>query len=244
METEKIVINPTFENQTVIIREGVAEKILDPKPPIKASISGTLESPLEYLLKRDGQGQFDRNRCHILVNREELSIKLVINDHDEYLKGEVSGSLEFTKIYKDFGINSAKKWSPTDFGKFVKMNRSFFADKASAMALTTELMNFKASVDSKVERELKETGGKTDNFSQVVNSNLPASFKVKLQIFKGSPVEEIEIETFADIDGREVSFTLISPGANESLENIRDTAIDAILEQVVSKFPEIVIIEK
>jgi len=246
METEKIVISPAAgtEKVEVVFREGAAEKVLDPKPPVKTSISGTLESPLEYLLKRDGQGQFDRNRCHVLVNREKLSIELVINDHDEYFKGSVSGTLEFNSKFNEFGINTNKKWSPTDFGKFVKMNRSFFSDKASAMALVTELMSFKATVDSKVERELKENGGKTDNFNQVVTSNLPASFKLSLQIFKGLPVEEIEVETFADIDGRDVSFILISPGANESLESTRDTAIDAVINQIKEKFPEIVIIEK
>ncbi len=244
METEKIVINPAFENQTVIIREGEAEKILDPRPPVKTNISGTLKSPLEYLLKRDGEGQFERTRCHILVNREKLSIELVTNDHDDYLKGLVSGTLEYNSKYKEFGINSGKVWSPTELGLFIKMNRSFFTDKTLAMKLTTELMNFKATVDNTIERSVKEAGSRTDNFSQVVNSNLPASFKILIPIFKGYSAEELEVETFAQIDGREVSFILLSPGANESLENIRDTAIDAILEQVIAKFPEIVIIEK
>lgn len=244
MESEKIVINPTFENQTVIIREGAAEKLLDPKPPVKVNISGTLEAPFEYLAKRGYVNQFDLLRCHILVNREKLSIELVVNEHDEYLKGSVVGMLEFNAKFKEFGINTGKVWAPTELGLFIKMNRSFFSDKSIAMALTTELMNFKATVDNRIEQSLKESGSKTDNFSQVVNSNLPPSFKVKLQIFKGSAIEEIDVETFAQIDGRDVAFTLISPGANESLENTRDNAIDKVLEQIKATFPTIVVIEK
>ena len=234
-----------FEGTTeVIIREGKAPIVLDPKPPVKVNISGTLQSPLEYLTKRDGEGQFDLNRCHVLVNREKLSIELVINDHDEYLKGSVSGNLEYNSKYKEFGINSGKVWSPTELGLFIKMNRSFFSDKTLAMKLITDLMNFKATVDNKIERSLKESGDRTDNFSQVVNSNLPASFKIVMPIFKGYASEELEVETFAQIDGREVSFILLSPGANESLENIRDTAIDDVIDKIKINFPEIVIIEK
>jgi hypothetical protein len=244
MQTEKIVINPTEGTHTLVIREGAAEKLLDPKPPVKVNISGTLDAPIEYLTKRANKEQFDINRCHVLVNREKLSIELVVNDHDEYLRGTVVGMLEFNAKFKEFGINTGKVWAPTELGLFIKMNRSFFADKSTAMALTTELMNFKATVDNKIDQKLVENGSKTDNFSSVVNSNLPPSFKVKLQIFKGSATEEIEVETFAQIDGRDVAFTLISPGANESLENTRDNAIDRVLEQIKATFAEIVVIEK
>lgn len=244
MDTEKIVINPTGEKLILEIREGQAPKILDPKEPIKIGLSGTLEAPLEFLRKRIKTDQIDQNRCHILVNRETLSIKLITSENDAYLTGSISGVLEFNSKFKEFGINTGKSWPPTDFGKFIKMNRSFFPDKQVAMSLTTELMNFKATVDNKIERSMNEKGDKSDNFSQVVNSNLPASFKVKLQIFKGSAHEEIEVETFADIDGRDVSFTLISPGANESLENIRDTSIDNILNQIKEIAPDIAIIEQ
>lgn len=246
METEKIVISPAVGTEKVelIIREGQAEKLLDPKEPIKIALSGTLDAPLEFLKKRLDSGQFEQKRSHLLVNRENLTVKLVTNEHDAYEVGSVVGTLEFNAKFKEFGINTGKKWSPTELGLFIKMNRSFFVDKSTAMALTTELMNFKATVDSKIDRMMNEKGDKTDNFSQVVNSNLPPTFKIKIQIFKGYPAEELEIETFANIDGREVSFALISPGANESLENLRDVAIDAVVTDIEALAPDIAIIEQ
>jgi hypothetical protein len=246
MENEniKIEIKPESGIAEVIIREGVAEKLIDPKPPVKINISGILNSPLEFLAKRLTSGQFNILLCQLLVNREKLTLNLIINENDDYQKGSITGKLEFNAKYKEFGINTGKVWTPTDLGLFIKMNRSFFPDKSAAMSLTTILMNFKATVDNKIERSLKESGDRTDNFSQVVNSNLPPSFKIQIPIFKGYPSEELEVETFAQVNGREVSFILMSPGANESLENIRDSAIDTVLDEIKTIAPDLLIIEE
>jgi hypothetical protein len=90
---------------------------------------------------------------------------------------------------------------------------------------------------------VKESGDRTDNFAQVVNSNLPKSFVLNIPVFKGMPVETLEVETFAQINGREVAFTLLSPGANQTLEEIRDKVIDDQLAQVREIAPNIAIIE-
>lgn len=86
-------------------------------------------------------------------------------------------------------------------------------------------------------------GDRTDNFAQVVNSNLPESFTLSIPVFKGGDKENLEVETFAKIDGRNVAFVLMSPGAEETLETLRDTAIDKELEAIKEIAPEIAIIE-
>jgi hypothetical protein len=111
------------------------------------------------------------------------------------------------------------------------------------MNLVTELMNFSATVNNKIERTVKESGDRTDSFAQAVNSNLPASFTLQIPLFKVMNSETLEIETFASINGREVSFTLLSPGANQILEEIRDRAIDAQLEEIKEIAPNIAVIE-
>jgi hypothetical protein len=55
--------------------------------------------------------------------------------------------------------------------------------------------------------------------------------------------ETLEVETFARINGREIAFVLLSPGANQTLEEIRDSVIDAQLEQIHEIAPDIAIIE-
>lgn len=245
METEKIQINlgEGVTNAEVILREGAAPKVLDPKEPIKTNISGVIGAPFEYLSKRLGTGQFTQERSHIIVDRENISITLVINEDDFYSTGIVTGTLEFHPKFIEFGINSGRSWTPVELGTFLKMNRTFFPDKTVNMKLVSDLMNFTATVNNKIERSVKESGDRTDNFAQVVNSNLPASFNVAMPIFKGMPTEDIEIETFARVNGREVAFVLLSPGANQALEEIRDKAIDVQIEQIREIAPNIAIIE-
>lgn len=115
----------------------------------------------------------------------------------------------------------------------------FIKDNADAC----ENKNFTATVNNAIERSIKENGDRTDNFAQVVNSNLPESFTLSIPVFKGGDKENLEVETFAKIDGRNVAFVLMSPGAEETLETLRDAAIDKELEAIKEIAPEIAIIE-
>ena len=245
MENEKIqiVLGDGVSKAEVILREGHAVKELEPKAPVKTKLSGVICVPVEYLTKRVKTGQFTQERSHLIVNREEILLSLVINEDDEYERGQVDGKLEFHPKFTEFGINTKKVWTPTELGMFFKMNRAFFPDKTTNMKLVTELMNFSATVNNKIERSLKENGSQTDNFEQVVNSNLPEKFTLTIPIFKGMKAETLEIETFAKINGREVAFILISPAANQTLEEIRDKEIDEQLEKVRKIAPNIAIIE-
>jgi len=244
-ENKKVVVNlPEGTTQAeVTVREGEAIKVLDPKAPVKTNLSGVIGVPFEYLAKRVTTGQFTQERSHLIVNREEIKLSLVINEDDEYQRGQVDGTLDYHPKFVEFGINTGKAWTPTGLGLFFKMNRAFFPDKSANMKLVTDLMNFSATVNNKIERAVKENGDRTDNFAQEVNSNLPPSFTLNVPIFKGMNAESLEVETFAKVDGREVAFTLLSPGANQTLEEIRDKAIDTQLDQIREIAPNIAIIE-
>ena len=245
MEKEKIVINIPESQGTseIIFREGIAPKQLDPKPPIKIDITGTIGSVAEFLTKRLPAEQFDQTSCHILVNREDVSITLIINEHLEYTRGTVVGKLSYNPKFLEFGINSGKTWTPTALGMFIKMNRALFADRKTNMDLVTTLMNFTATVNQKIDRAVAENGSRNDNFAQVVNSNLPSSFFIQMPIFKGMPSETIEVESFAQVNGRDVAFMLISPEALATLEELRDKVIDRELSKIREIAPDIVIIE-
>jgi hypothetical protein len=246
MNTEKIQVN-FAEGQTkgeIVICEVKERNELKVKEPVRIKLSGTIGAPAEFLLKRMDQfDQINQKRCHIIVDREEISIKLVFNENDEYNRGEVVGTLESYPKFKEFGINTGKVWTPTALGLFFKMNRAFFTSRDDNMKLVSDLMNFTATVNSGITRSVKETGDKTDNFEQTVNSNLPKSFNIVIPIFKGVPAETIEVETFAQIDGRQVSFILLSPGAQAILEEIRDIAVDEQLKTIREACSDIAIIE-
>lgn len=245
MDAEKINFNlaPGMERAEIIVREGDAPRLLEPKAPIKTDITGTIGTVVEYLRKRVDTGQFEQCDCHILVNREKVKITLVINESDDYRYGTIAGKLAYNPKFLEFGINADKAWAPADLGLFFKMNRAFFTDRQANMELVTTLMNFTATINNKIERSVAENGSRTDNFVQVVNSNLPESFNLYMPIFKGMPSEIIQVETFAKVNGREVSFVLLSPGAQNTLEELRDKVIDSELEQIREIAPDIAIIE-
>ena len=233
------------EKAEIIFREVTKVNELDVKAPVRLAIVGTLNSVVVFLKRRsDQQDQINQKRCHILVDREKISIELIFNENDEYLKGTVEGTMLLNPKFIEFGINSGKIWTPTALGLFFKMNRAFFTSKEENMKLVTELMNFTATVNNSIEKSAKENGDRTDKFAQTVNSNLPAAFTLKIPIFKGLPSESLEVETFAQVNGREISFTLISPAANQTMEELRDLSIDKELEEVRKLTPEIAIIEQ
>ena len=167
----------------VIIREGAAPKVLDPKAPVKMNVNGTINAPFEYLSKRIDC--IKQKECHIIVNREKITIELVVNESDEYTRGTIAGTLQFHPKFEEFGINAGKVWSPFDFAMFCKMNRAFFADKNANMSLVSACKNFTAKVNNQIERAIQENGNRTDNFAQVVKSNLPESFTLSIPSFKG-----------------------------------------------------------
>jgi hypothetical protein len=228
----------------VVVREGAAVKQLEPKPPVKTNIEGVIGTPAEYLVKRIETGQFTQERSRLVVNREKISLKLIINEDDEYQIGFITGRLEPHPNFTEFGINTGKMWSPNELGLFFKMNRAFFPDRQTNMKLVSDLMNFTATVNNVLEKGIKESGDSSNIFVQTVNSNLPKSFILKIPVFKGMPAECIEIETFAKVNGREVSFMLISPAANQVVEDIRNNMIDAQLSVIREIAPELAIIEE
>ena len=238
------VVIPTDYNGLpieVILREGQAPKVIDPKAPLKVEIAGTIDSPLRWLQQR--VQLISQKQAHIYVNRDKMAIILITNETDEYRREKISGYLETSEEVKKFGINTGKQWEPQQLSLFLKMNRAFFTDKSKNMTLVSELKNFKAKVNSQVEQFKSENGSYTDNYSQVVDSNLPSSFKVRIPLFKGFAPEEVEVETYADVDGRNVTISLMSAGANETIQEYKNKVIDEQLALIAEVAPDIVIIE-
>lgn len=238
------VVIPSDYNGTpieVIIREGQAPKVIDPKAPLNIEIMGTIDAPFRWLKQRIEL--IDQKAAHVYVNRDKMSILLITSETSEYHKAKIGGFLELSEEVKKFGINTGKQWEPQSLSLFLKMNRAFFTDKTKNMSLVSELKNFRAKINSQVEQLKCENGSYTDNYSQVVDSNLPSSFKIRIPLFKGFAPEDVEVETYADIDGRNVTISLLSAGANETIQEYKNKVINEQLGLIEGVAPGIVIIE-
>lgn len=248
MENEKLQINlaPGMDKAEITIREVTKVNELDVKAPIKIDLTGVIGAPVEFLKHRllDPKTQIDAMRSHVLVCREKLTIALIFNEDDEYNHGKVTGILEQHPKFKEFGINTGKNWDSNELGQFCKMHRAFFVDTTENMDLVTKLKSFEAKVTSIIEKERKESGDFKDNYSGVVTSNLPGTFRLSIPLFKGRAKEIIEVEFYASVDGRTVKLQLYSPGACQALEDIRDAVIDEQIAAFRDLCPAIPIIEQ
>ena len=241
-DNQPIVVNLPQGQNTLTLMQGNAPKQLDQLAPVKMKVAGIIEAPLEFLRKR--VGDIDQHKAHIFVNRDELAILLVFNEDDAYTRGEVGGKLRLSKVFEKFGINSDKQWEPETLGQFLKLNRTYFVSRDENMKVVNALKTFDAKVNQIVQRETKENGNKAFTFRQAVDSNIPESFKLCLPVISGQAPMEIDVETYANIDGSSVSISLQSPGANDIIEEIRNGYIDGIVRDLRDVAPEIVIIEQ
>lgn len=248
MDPEKLNINFADGEgvKELIIREvnTVVEDKLPVLEPDKVEISGNITAIFAFLEKRWNAEDSQVNHCrtHILVDRDNLQMTLVVNETDKREKKEVIGTIQLSRQYNAFGVNK-KLWESTDLGNFFRINRTYFEKKETNMQLVTLLKRFTAKVNTEVEREEKDNGSVTDVYRKVVDSNLPDAFAVKIPIFKGTQPEVFSIEIIAHVEGKHAVLELISPDAEAIVEEVRDKLIDEQIAKIKELAPEIPIIE-
>ena len=241
----QINLDKDCQKAEIVIREVGKVNELPVLEPEKVNISGTITSILSFLEKRWGcEGQIDHEHTHIIVDRDNLSMTLVANETDARNKMVVAGKLQLSRQFLAFHINDGFAWEPIALSQFIKMNRSYFADRDTNMKLVSVFKNFKAKVNTDYERDRKENGSFTDNYSQIVDSNMPDRFSVVLPIFKGTAAKTVEIETYATIDGHDVTVQLMSPSAQQVVDETLDAIIDEQIAAIKEIAPEIPFIEK
>lgn len=247
MQNEKMQINLDKDCQKaeVVIREVDKVNELPVLEPEKVNISGTITSIFSFLEKRWGcEGQINHEHTHIIVDRDNLSMTLVANETDARNKIVIAGKLQLSRQFMEFHINDGYVWEPLVLSQFFKMNRTYFSNRDENMKLVSVFKNFKAKVNTDYERDRKENGSYTDNYSQIVDSNMPDRFFVVLPIFKGTKAQSIEVETYATINGHDVTVQLISPSAQQVVDETLDAIIDEQIAAIREIAPEIPFIEK
>lgn len=231
---DKINLLVDGETKVVEIRQGEALPLQEPKSLL---ITGYIDSIYNFLSVR--QDTIEQKKCHIIVDKEGFAILLNIDECNHYT-GKVQGQLKHTEIWKKFGINSGKEWTTHELADFIKMHRAFFEKPSDAAALVTDLRKFKAKVDQQIESSDDKRGNVNQLRHQIVDSNIPESFKVDIPIFKGQPAETLELEVYINADSFECS--LISADAQERIHRTTDGIIDEQIDKIKEVCPEIVII--
>ena len=231
-------LNITVENgiKTIEVRTGAA---LEPKEPIKVEICGTLDAPLRWFEKR--VSEINQKQCYATVNRESMSITLIIDEKD-YYRTSIMGVLQLHPTFLKFGINQGNYRTPIEMSELIKMNRSYFENRQTAMELVSLLRNFKAKINKEVEADIDlKKGDRRVLVAQKIDSNLPDAFNIVVPVFKGHKPSVIECETYFNPD--DLTCTLVSPQANDITEEIKDSEIDKVVSSIKEIAPDIAVIE-
>ena len=239
---------PEGQNKVEVVLREVNDEVKKELPvqePKQVTISGQITAVFSFLEKRwnAADDQIDHSRTHLLVDRDNVKMTLIVNETDARNAKVITGKAELSRQYKSFGINTDTEFDPYDLGQFFRINRTYFESTAENMDLVNLLKSFKAKITSDVEREIKDNGSVTDVYKKVVDSNLPDSFNVKIPIFKGTDPETIQIDIVARVVERQARLSLISADAAAIVEEVRDKLINAELEKIEQIAPEIPIIE-
>lgn len=263
--------NYTGEKPIVIVtRDDAPREYVTPveyKAPEPLNISGTIDTPLEFLKKR--LLTIEIANAHVEVCRDTSEIELVINESnyhpslsseeldticdrfillDKFLPtSRIVGTIRYSKEFADLGINSdLQRWSPVKLAQYFRLNRHLFDDKQVSMALVSQLKNIKATISGKYQKE-KETHGtisQTEFFELHIAHELPDSFVLNMPIFKGGEKAKFAVEIDAEyIDGN-ILVSLVSPAMNEAMEVARDAIIDDVVKKITDVAPDIVVIYK
>ena len=75
-------------------------------------------------------------------------------------------------------------------------------------------------------------------------NNAGVCMVLRISVLNGNDPVEIDVETYASLDGAHVAISLQSPGANDIVEEVRNNLIGDIVDKLREVAPEIVIIEQ
>lgn len=220
----------------ITVREG---RDLELHEPQAVRLTGTIDAPARWLEQRSMQ-IYDKT-AYVTVDRDNLKITLVYDERD-YYRTEITGCLVLSEEFGRFGINGGKYITTMDMAALVKMNRSFFETRQTAMDLVAELQNFRARVNKEIEHSENNRGDRRLLVGQVVDHNLPDAFVLTLPIFKGTSEQRVEVEVYVNPD--DLSCTLVSAEANDIIESSRNAIIDDVIDRIAKACPGIVIIEQ
>lgn len=116
--------------------------------------------------------------------------------------------------------------------------RSFSQDEVYARRAELEQVSIQVA---ELEDELAQI--RADVYRQEVESNLPKSFTVKIPIFAGPVKTTFDVEFDHYLTDDEVFLQLVSPGAQELMDEWRDNSIDKVLNSIRELAPDIAILE-
>lgn len=226
------------DQKEITIRTGNAEEI-QYETPIK--ISGVLDACSQFLKGK----VIDPLKSHLRIFQQEGRLELYINDTDPNSQHTITGSLTKNKDLKAFEINSMTfRWSVTDFLRFIKQNRYFFANKEQHAKLITNMQAWSAKIETVLVQANDQKGNSNFQIEQKVRAvdGFVDKFELNIPIYQGDVSLKFTVEIGLDPKNTAVQIYLFSDELFELEMTQRATLMKAaIAEMDEQKFSKIVL---
>jgi hypothetical protein len=207
------------------IRHGEAEKIVYPKG---INISGILAAPFQFY---EGKAP-DPAKCHIQIKKDAGIISLHILDTDPHSSSLIQGSLTKDGYFKEWGVNTEKRWTVSAFLKHIKMQRTFFTEKTECDAMIQSLQNWNAKVELVMKQHNDNSGNSLSLLERKVSDiELKTKFSLSIPIFQGYPKQKFTVEIGLDPKSSSVELYLFSNDLFELEIEHREKLIEAELSK-------------
>lgn len=227
-----------------VVFTSLTGELLKPEPLSAKKLLhvGTIHAPAIYLAQKNASGIANHKNIVVTVERERMTIHVLMDDTDPHSHA-VIGSLQLHPDFVKLGINNPeKKYTPTELAELLKLNRHLFVKMADNLDVVSKLKAFTAKVESDIEKSSDSRGNKKELRAQVVTSNIPSGFTLKLPIFKGEDFAEVDIELEVN---EHLQISLFSYDANQIVEKTKNVIIDTQLQKIDEIFQgQVIIIEK
>lgn len=202
-------INITTTEKELIIRTGTA---LPAQAPKAITLDGTLGAPFQF---KSGKTLSEQN-CHIQIQKDKGVIMLIVQDTDPYTTHTIKGSLKNDSVLKLFLLNTDNRWQVSEFLKFIKTMRYYFADKSIHKSLVESLQKWSVKVERVINEHNDNKGNSNFQLQTKVQDTIKGDngfvprFDINIPIFQGYDKVKITCEIGLDPKNTEVQLYLIS----------------------------------
>lgn len=224
----------------VVVREGSAAELpkIYEESPVK--LSGNIDAPLRWLQKRISQ--INPLLCYVEVNRDKLTMTLVVNERNQKFKDSITGSLSLDQAFIRVGINDDRYVTPKELSDRLRKNKAFFDTLQEATDVISKLQNFRARVGKIVDKIDDKRGNKVDHYEHAIQEiNLPKEITFNIPVFKGQPKKVIKVDV--EVKAEDLTVTLFSEDAYTVIDKTRDEAFNHQCAEIEAVLPGLPIIE-
>lgn len=218
---EQILINPS--GKELEIRTGAAAPI---EKVLSVTLEGTIGSVLDFASKRDSL--ITKEFAHVIINRKQMSVKLVVGERREWKRYTVSGKMILHEYLTDLGINESKQYYISDLIRVFKLNRRYFATRADHIAMLDKLMSFSAKIETEIVAKNDLKGSAANSIISKITHDIPLSFKMHIPVFEGEKKDTFDVTVEVYHENGHVVCSLVSVELAEAIEKTVEETMEKV----------------